>query len=504
MESKLKQFISEENTQNNLTDGVITRGCEASGVYLALQERHHHNLDLTHENWGEATEEQMGCCSIIITGDKGAGKTTFLSGLSSGNSKILQALRYDNASFYNIWYGSNECEIDLLKASLKDRDLHFYQTELAHASMTIPFSEFALFMEDNEYTEPSQPIPILPHPQPTHVLLRILEIGGDALNLLSSSKVICDEKQQIYNSIKTLLSEHLSCQPSICYFVSDDVSAETRFEKIQTLKKTSNTTSISLFTRSDEDQWSGLVEEFRNCGFESIKIFNFDHLNISNPDNVIMNNVGILRTMRRILNSNEMLVGGNMLVKVAAPQLLAIIFDRHDGSILTSSSYSDLLHEYHEDIEHSEVYSRGVLPRVVLPPSFFAFAEDQLVDLLVSKYKVLLPLSVCYTITKGSDVLWVHSASEDEKSYHIPQSKTLLSIINHQLALFLPTSLDEPFVGVSVVKELVCEAVVDGTLFFDVFVAALMADVSEIQDADGNTIRFSVGKLSSSVSNKSG
>eukprot|EP00659_Diplonema_papillatum_P010791 gene10791-16615_t len=186
----------------------------SGGVTVICQERHEHNYDLTHENWGGG-DERMGAATVLVTGDKGAGKTTFLAGLTSGSVQILQALKYDTSAFYNIWFGVTEAEVKNLLRSLEYRRFSFFQTELCHGSVVIPSSEYAMFLDDDEFKEDTAPsrARLERLSKLTHVFLRVIEIGGDALQAMRAPP---RGKEDIYASFGGLLA----AVDTVAYFLA--------------------------------------------------------------------------------------------------------------------------------------------------------------------------------------------------------------------------------------------------------------------------------------------
>eukprot|EP01012_Entosiphon_sulcatum_P022902 TRINITY_DN27883_c0_g1_i1.p1 TRINITY_DN27883_c0_g1~~TRINITY_DN27883_c0_g1_i1.p1 ORF type:complete len:665 (+),score=127.13 TRINITY_DN27883_c0_g1_i1:23-1996(+) len=180
-----------------------------AGLHIVVQESQLTNPDLVDEHWTDvwskelfhkqrvtvrAMREDMTVVLVVVAGDKAAGKTTFFAGLTGGSIRILQALRYSHAAFFNIWYSPDLGDLQQL-AHDPERLKAFFQTALAHGYLQLPTSELAFFCEDEELLSDDDEGPaIIPQPEDRpHALVNLLELGGDFLQDLISLQESTEE-----------------------------------------------------------------------------------------------------------------------------------------------------------------------------------------------------------------------------------------------------------------------------------------------------------------------
>eukprot|EP00906_Rhabdomonas_costata_P003552 RCo005410 len=200
-ESLLRQLREKTATREGLSLRVY-EGPEKTPVLV--QELQLENSDLIDEHWTdvwnpeEASRQQVQVCRaregmavvlLVVAGDKGAGKTTFFAGLTSRSLPILQAFRYNQASFFNLWYGPTLTELrELLHPTRRAQP--FFQTALAHGFLHIPTPELEFFLEDEEFLAVDGAAEAGAAPlqgcsaEAQSVLVKLLEIGGDFIQEL--------------------------------------------------------------------------------------------------------------------------------------------------------------------------------------------------------------------------------------------------------------------------------------------------------------------------------
>ena len=380
------------------------------GLKVICQQRHQSNLDLQHENWSESFEESMGAIDILITGDRGAGKTTFLAGLTSGEMQILQALRYDASSFYNIWYGAEGGEVAELEESLRTRRMGFFQTELAFGSMLLPAQEHGLFLDDDEFVEACEDGPEVPSAAAyTHVLVHVLEVGGDALRALPSPPA---GKRGVYAAIRRVVAQ----ASTVCFFARAHESQEALAASFETLLEglraagggdgVAGKRTLLVFVRGggDGDCEGGAPEPVGldavkaaavAAGFGRVAVYAAEHLQEAaggSGGDVVVANTAVLHTFWRMLRWGTVHDG---LSDTVIGQVLGVLMRHHEtaaaaANVVTRESYHATMEGLHHMVEHGTVYDDTFQPLLSVPPSFLHSVYTRLMETLCWRERVCL------------------------------------------------------------------------------------------------------------------
>eukprot|EP01062_Namystynia_karyoxenos_P084186 TRINITY_DN984_c2_g1_i1.p1 TRINITY_DN984_c2_g1~~TRINITY_DN984_c2_g1_i1.p1 ORF type:complete len:741 (+),score=248.27 TRINITY_DN984_c2_g1_i1:81-2225(+) len=433
------------------------------GVRVVCQEAFHHNFDLTHEHWGEVVPPEIDaarachCCKgalegharggvrpsesiafvqILVAGDKAAGKTTWLNGLTTGHLRVLQALRYDAGVFYNIWYAPAAADLRELLVSMRRRRLPFFQTELAHGAMLLQASELRFFLEDEELADSEDPGPTeavcRALDESEHAMVRLLELGGDALHELRSltarptlgpaaaaadpckeallrqiaQTVGAARRVAYFVSLSALLVPHHGDAPGSAGAGGPGALLE-RLEFIRAAAPAAEITLLCTRPSGDCDVRAAVGEEAarrcaaaagaadsevgalsalgpfelvgwlaRRAGVGDCRIYGADHLG----DGDATDHHACLRTLRRLLRGDAVLTPGGALPLVAE-QAANLLFNR-GTQLVDQERFADLMEDFEGAIEGADVYRNVVHPMLVLPPAAVLANFDAAMELL--------------------------------------------------------------------------------------------------------------------------
>eukprot|EP00929_Paragymnodinium_shiwhaense_P087158 TRINITY_DN47438_c0_g1_i1.p1 TRINITY_DN47438_c0_g1~~TRINITY_DN47438_c0_g1_i1.p1 ORF type:complete len:669 (-),score=162.80 TRINITY_DN47438_c0_g1_i1:165-2171(-) len=406
-----------------------------SDIRIVCQEAFHHNFDLTHEHWAEVcapsdeahqggevfrrSKETLAFAHIFITGDKAAGKTTFLNGLTTGDLRVLQCLRYDSGLFYNIWYAPSTADMLALRKSLSQRTLPFFQTELAHGGMLMEAGELRFFMEDEEFSEGATISQVTEDilAQSRHVMLKLLEVGGDCLHELLELDTTGKDGSGLHPVKKALLEQTtaaIRAAGRAAYFINlttlfasdehvvrdskaDAVGPAALVERLGFLKKLlRHGAEVFLFCTQPpsisfeaararlSEALSTPLPEFADAAAQTdgtsflplvlwvamhagldgdrLRVVCTDHLQ-PGTDNI--DHTAVLQSLRRLLTGDCLKTATSGLA-LLAEQVAHVLFD-NKVAVLTKEELAELLEDFDDD-GYAELYRKVVRPMVALPP----------------------------------------------------------------------------------------------------------------------------------------
>eukprot|EP01065_Artemidia_motanka_P022315 TRINITY_DN26518_c1_g1_i1.p1 TRINITY_DN26518_c1_g1~~TRINITY_DN26518_c1_g1_i1.p1 ORF type:complete len:699 (+),score=221.85 TRINITY_DN26518_c1_g1_i1:56-2098(+) len=456
------------------------------GVRVVCQEAFHHNFDLTHEHWGEVVPPELdvtaacACCKgsleghshggirpsqriafvqLLVTGDKAAGKTTWLNGLTTGHLRVLQAMRYDAGVFYNIWYAPQTADLSALLESMRRRRLPFFQTELAHGAMLLQASELRFFLEDEELGDaddggPSAAV-CAALEDSEHAMVRLLELGADGLHQIRN---LADEREPAKAALLRQVAQTVRAAVRIAYFVSlsslltpaagDEGGAgeggpAALMQRLQYLAEAAPRAELVLLCTSPTDGCDaptegpigaaaarlcaeaagcGDVEELaampalgavrwlaERAGMAECRVYRAEHLGGDGE----VDQHACLRTLRRLLRGDTLLTPGGAL-PIVAEQVANMLLHR-GTQLVNADSFAELMEDFEGAIEGADVYRSVVHPMVVLPPSAVLAHFDSAMQLL-AKWGIAAPASSCGTIPLL--VEWTDGADSGRLSLH--------------------------------------------------------------------------------------
>eukprot|EP00668_Euglena_longa_P005464 GGOE01006439.1.p1 GENE.GGOE01006439.1~~GGOE01006439.1.p1 ORF type:complete len:666 (-),score=175.58 GGOE01006439.1:149-2146(-) len=241
-EGRLQDILEQLRARTEARENLRLQLYQGPGdVAILVQEQQLENSDLMDEHWSDVwnseesvrrqhisvrrAKEGMAITLLVVAGDKAAGKTTFFAALTGGHLHILQAFRYDRASFFNVWYAPDPSELQELLHT-PDRAEPYFQTALAHGFIHLPVPEYDFFRQDEEFaSDGDEPAPTLDQGEegPQTMLVKLLEIGGDFIQdlmaLLSAGGAMPDPtKASVLSNVLQYLQQ---CQ-SLAYFINLD------------------------------------------------------------------------------------------------------------------------------------------------------------------------------------------------------------------------------------------------------------------------------------------
>ena len=229
-----------------------------------------HNEDVSHEAWSELpdmddndphqtdiirTSESLSVLTAVVCGDKASGKTTLCHSLASGDTRVLQVLRYSHAKFANVWHVNTAAELrDVINdLTASQRDFPFFQSELAYVTLTVDNAELRFFLEDEAFqAQGREDVPDLARSSPPslgHTVLHIVDVGSDTLDALMRGPPDSDNETQ--RGVRSFLR----LATSLCYFVNASALDETALmRRVQFLRDLSSQARMSFYVSRTESE----------------------------------------------------------------------------------------------------------------------------------------------------------------------------------------------------------------------------------------------------------
>jgi len=383
---------------------------------------------------GVKPKERVAFAQLLVTGDKAAGKTTWINGLTTGSLRILQAMRYDAGVFYNIWYAPAQEDLEELSESISRRKLPFFQTELAHGAMLITAGELRFFLEDEELADDDDPGPS----EATCALLgeaeqgmvRLLELGGDGLHELRMMSA--GEGDRITDPTKLALlrqtAQTVRAANRVAYFVSlssllhpNESQIDTAGEggavaltsRLRFIREAAPQAELVLLCTTPREEAGTCVgaeaaarivaetgggdsEELarmhpmelvkwlaHSAGIEGCRVYRAEHLSDEG-----LEHHECLRTLRRLLRGESVLTPDGAM-PVVAEQAANLLLSR-GVHLVNKDAFAGIIDDFEGAIEGADVYRCVVHPMVVLPPATL-LAHFNAAAQLLSEWGLLAP-----------------------------------------------------------------------------------------------------------------